>query len=88
MSSNACAGAFTVANGCDPSSLKTWYPVTVGVVEAFHVRSISVGEVAVAWRFVGGATTEVVVEKLRLSTANESPATAVFCSTKNVSESP
>ena len=88
MSSKACDGAFTVAIGCGPLSLNTWYPVTVGVVDAFQVRSISVGETAVAWRFVGGATVVPVVEKLRSSTMNESPVTAFFCSTKNVSESP
>ena len=52
------------------------------------MRSISVGESAVAWRLVGGATVVPVVEKLRLSTMKESSATAVFCSTKKSSTSP
>ena len=52
------------------------------------MRSISVGELPVACRLVGGAIVVPVVEKLRLSTAKESFATAAFCSTKKSSTSP
>ena len=63
--------------------------MTVPVVDASQVRSISSAEMPVAFRLDGASMVETVpVESVRLSTVSVLPETAFFWITENVSESP